>query len=173
MPPKVPLISGLYTPYGSASATALRTGKTVGEDTDTTRADETIGFVVFEAGHDTIGEIEFEAFLGADSVQGVDIIYSGRGEKADEVIKRISDRLRDRVVVVTSDKAIETHALKRGSAVIPSADFEMRVRMVCQEDEYGFIDDEEDESLTGGNKKGPARRLSKDERKKQQKLKKL
>jgi len=108
-----------------------------------------------------------------DSVQGVDIIYSGRGEKADEVIKRISDRLRDRVVVVTSDKAIETHALKRGSAVIPSADFEMRVRMVCQEDEYGFIDDEEDESLTGGNKKGPARRLSKDERKKQQKLKKL
>ena len=54
------------------SAAALTTGKTVAEDTDTARADETIGFIVFEAGHGTIDGIEFEAFLGADSVQGVD-----------------------------------------------------------------------------------------------------
>jgi hypothetical protein len=54
------------------SAMTLRTGKTVAEDTDTTRADETIGFVVFEAGHNTIGGVEFEAFLGAATVQGVD-----------------------------------------------------------------------------------------------------
>ena len=53
------------------SANALRTGKTVGEDTDTTRADETIGFIVFEAGHGTIGGVEFEASLGTDSVKGV------------------------------------------------------------------------------------------------------
>ncbi|MBE9536583.1 MAG: NYN domain-containing protein [Proteobacteria bacterium] len=108
-----------------------------------------------------------------DRIQGVDIIYSGRGEKADEVIKRISDELRAKVVIVTSDKAIETHALKRGSAVIPSADFEMRVRLVSQEEEYGCFDEEEYQPPTGGNKKGPARRLSKEERKKQQKLKKL
>jgi hypothetical protein len=53
------------------SATTLRTGKTVAEDTDTTRADETVGFVVFDAGHNTLGGIEFEAFLGASSVRGV------------------------------------------------------------------------------------------------------
>jgi hypothetical protein len=53
------------------SAKALRTGKTVGEDTYTTRADETIGFIVFEAGHGMIGGVEFEAFLGTDSVKGV------------------------------------------------------------------------------------------------------
>ena len=53
------------------SSSALVTGKTVCEDTDTTRADETIGFIVFEAGHGTIGGVEFEALLGADSVQGV------------------------------------------------------------------------------------------------------
>ena len=53
------------------SATALKTGKTVGEDTDTTRADETIGFIVFEAGHGTIGGVEFEALVGADTVRGV------------------------------------------------------------------------------------------------------
>ncbi|MBC7250950.1 MAG: metallophosphoesterase [Anaerolineae bacterium] len=54
------------------SATTLRTGKTVCEDTDTTRADETIGFIVFEAGHGTIDGVEFEAFLGSSSIQGVD-----------------------------------------------------------------------------------------------------
>jgi phosphodiesterase/alkaline phosphatase D-like protein len=52
------------------SAAALTTGKMVGEDTDTTRADETIGFIVFEAGHGTINGVEFEAALGSDTVQG-------------------------------------------------------------------------------------------------------
>jgi hypothetical protein len=54
------------------SAAALSTGKTVAEDTDTTREAETIGFIVFEAGHNTIGGVEFEAFVGPDTVQGVD-----------------------------------------------------------------------------------------------------
>ena len=49
----------------------LSTGKTVCEDGDTTRADETVGFIVFEAGHGIIGGVEFEALLGADTVQGV------------------------------------------------------------------------------------------------------
>jgi len=53
------------------SATVLRTGKTVCEDTDTVRENETIGFIVFEAGHGTIGDVEFEALVGADTVRGV------------------------------------------------------------------------------------------------------
>ncbi len=52
-------------------ATDLKTGKTVCEDTLVTRADETVGFIVFEAGHGTIGGIAFEAALGADTVAGV------------------------------------------------------------------------------------------------------
>jgi hypothetical protein len=52
------------------SAGALKTGKTVCEDTDVTRANETIGFIVFEAGHGTIKGVEFEAFLGADTIMG-------------------------------------------------------------------------------------------------------
>ncbi len=52
------------------SGTALTSGKTVCEDTNSSRADETIGFVVFEAGHGTIGGVEFEAALGADTVAG-------------------------------------------------------------------------------------------------------
>jgi hypothetical protein len=52
------------------SATALVTGKTVAEDTDTTRADEVVGFVVIEAGHGRIGGVEYEAALGPDTVLG-------------------------------------------------------------------------------------------------------
>ena len=52
------------------SPSALVTGKTVCEDTNVVRADETVGFIVFEGGHGTIGGVEFEAFLGADTVAG-------------------------------------------------------------------------------------------------------
>ncbi|RME36399.1 MAG: hypothetical protein D6788_11660, partial [Planctomycetota bacterium] len=53
------------------SATTLRTGKTVCEDTIVARADETVGFIVFEAGHGTINGVAFEAALGADTIRGV------------------------------------------------------------------------------------------------------
>ncbi len=53
------------------SSSTLVTGKTVCEDTNITRADETVGFVVFEAGHGTIGGVELESALGADTVLGV------------------------------------------------------------------------------------------------------
>ena len=58
--------------FDPPSATALRTGKTVCEDFDVTRLDETVGLVIFEAGHGTIGGVEFEADLGAITVQGRD-----------------------------------------------------------------------------------------------------
>ena len=52
------------------SSTTLFTGKHVGEDTKI-RADETIGYVVFEAGSWTIGGIEVAVGLGPNSVEGV------------------------------------------------------------------------------------------------------
>ncbi|MGD2109673.1 MAG: hypothetical protein PVI86_09805, partial [Phycisphaerae bacterium] len=54
------------------SPTTLFTGKTVCEDPLTARANETVGFVVFERDHTTIGTNWFEARLGAATVQGVD-----------------------------------------------------------------------------------------------------
>jgi hypothetical protein len=53
------------------SSTSLITGKTVCEDPVTERADETVGIIVFEAGHGTICGIEFEAAVGTDSIKGV------------------------------------------------------------------------------------------------------
>jgi fibro-slime domain-containing protein len=53
-------------------SSTLYTGKMVGEDSDDTRADETIGYIVLESGHGTIGGVEYEAGVGPNSVQGVD-----------------------------------------------------------------------------------------------------
>lgn len=62
----------------SPSPTVLFTGKHVGEDTDRTRADETVGFIVVESGHRTIlgGAVELEAAVGADSVNHTSTTYT-------------------------------------------------------------------------------------------------
>jgi len=52
-------------------ASNLNVGKHVGEDVTTTRADETIGYIVIEAGSGTINGVAYEAALGADLPEGV------------------------------------------------------------------------------------------------------
>ncbi|MDT8317806.1 MAG: NYN domain-containing protein [bacterium] len=111
----------------------------------------------------------------SERVQGIDVIYSGRGEKADDLIKKMADKLRDKIVVVTSDKDIATHVMKRGAVVIPSGEFEMKLDLAMGGwEEYGdYHDDEDDDERAGTKKKGPARRRSKEEKRKKGKLDKL
>ncbi len=58
-------------PWGGAGAICL--GKHVGEDTDITRANETVGYIIMEQGSGSLlgGEIVFEATRGADTINGV------------------------------------------------------------------------------------------------------
>ena len=49
----------------------LYTGKHVGEDTNISRADETIGYIVIEAGSGYFGQKTFVADLGSDVVSGI------------------------------------------------------------------------------------------------------
>jgi hypothetical protein len=53
------------------SASAISVGKTVSEDTNTIRADETIGYIVLESGTGTIGDVNYVAALGADTINGI------------------------------------------------------------------------------------------------------
>jgi hypothetical protein len=53
------------------SATALYTGKHVGEDPNRVRANETIGYIVIEAGSGSINGVNYVAAVGADTVRGV------------------------------------------------------------------------------------------------------
>ncbi|NWK55282.1 cadherin domain-containing protein [Verrucomicrobiaceae bacterium N1E253] len=53
-----------------ASASVLNVGKHVGEDPNTARANETIGYIVIESGSGSINGVAYEAALGADTVRG-------------------------------------------------------------------------------------------------------
>ena len=50
----------------------LNVGKMVAEDPDTTRADETVGYIVIESGSGSMNGINYTAGLGSDTVRGVD-----------------------------------------------------------------------------------------------------
>ena len=63
--------------YNPPDPISLSTGKHVGEDPDTTRDDETVGFIVIEAGHGDADGFKYEAKLGGDSVRGYDNAASG------------------------------------------------------------------------------------------------
>ena len=70
-----PLWSSFWASNGSRtsppSASALYVGKHVGEDGNTTRADETIGYVVIESGSGTVDGLTYAAAVGSDTVKGV------------------------------------------------------------------------------------------------------
>jgi hypothetical protein len=53
------------------SATRLRVGKHVGEDSDITRSSETVGYMVFESGTGSIDGVGFTAAVGSETIRGV------------------------------------------------------------------------------------------------------
>ena len=106
-----------------------------------------------------------------DRHQGILIIYSRRGERADEVIKRLLHQERGRALVVTSDREIQVYAEQVQAAWVSAGQFESShlhgpAGAADQEAEAG-------PAARGTHKKGPARRLSKQLRQRRQRLKKL
>ncbi len=108
---------------------------------------------------------------GRDRHQGIAIIYSRRGERADEVIKRMLHQERERALVVTSDREIQVCAEQTKAAWINANQFESS--HLKDPAEAADPDAGTDFSSRGTHKKGPARRLSKRLRQRQQRLKKL
>lgn len=121
--------------------------------------------------------VVFDGWIGGDLKEsrdrrsGLAIIYSRRGERADEVIKRLLERERSRAVVVSSDRELQDYATRVGAAWISSPEFEMsHLRTAAA----GFPEaDEEASSGPGTQKKGPSHRAPKRQRQRQQRLKKL
>jgi len=107
--------------------------------------------------------------------QGITVIYTGKGETADDWIKRRLERMQYGAVV-TSDRDIGRYAERVGIAAIPSRLFERRMEAALFNGQKDIEPDEEeweDEELIEAGKKGPARRLSKQERRRQAILAKL
>ncbi|MBE9547051.1 MAG: NYN domain-containing protein [Proteobacteria bacterium] len=100
-----------------------------------------------------------------DREEGIDIIYSRKGEKADEVIKRMVKSSGEEIVVVTSDRGITDSISRNGGVAISSPEFEIKM------DEMRHYDDtppdDEDQYITvsrGTKKKGPSRKISRKKR---------
>lgn len=111
-----------------------------------------------------------------DRQGGIDIIYSRRGEKADDVIKRIAGNSSGEIMVVSSDREIVSFVTRRSKTAISSPEFEIIMRKAAAQsadvDMSRKIDDDEDSDQRAG-KKGPARRLPKAVRRLQTKITKL
>lgn len=104
-----------------------------------------------------------------DRYQGLAIVYSRRGERADEVIKRLLARERQRAVVVSSDMELQTFARAVGATWMAAARF-AREHLGRTGD---YAEEDEEDYSSGTGKKGPARRPPKQERRRRQRLRKL
>jgi uncharacterized protein len=98
-----------------------------------------------------------------DLMDGVLIVYSRRGETADEVIKRMVAKSGEETLVVTSDHQLADRVVRSGATAISSPEFEVRISGLSERLPAGDSagDDREGDDRNGRGKKGPARRLSK------------
>ena len=103
---------------------------------------------------------------------GVTVIFSQLGEKADSVIQRLAREMGSGCVVVTSDREVRSAAEASGAVAVYSGEFSTKLRDLDKENFF----EEEDEGLRDlkvAGKRGNPRRLSKRERKRRERLKKL
>ena len=111
-----------------------------------------------------------------DYSAGIHIIYSPRGVKADDVLKRITASTDEEILVVSSDREVASYATRRGKATLSSLEFESIVDKQSAAVDYenpDAKDDDEEENNHPINKKGPARKLSRAKRQAQTKIRKL
>ncbi len=107
--------------------------------------------------------------------KGIDVVFSSSGEEADAIIKEHADRYGKGLTIVTSDRELGSYCELRGAVIITSGEFYDLLEMALYADIKGLEEEDDDQtpSDAGGKRKGPARKLSKKEREKRKKLKKL
>jgi Predicted RNA-binding protein containing a PIN domain len=106
---------------------------------------------------------------------GIEIIFSRRGEKADEVIKRLSAQKKGEVTVVTSDRDLGYSCALNGCTIVSSPEFLEKMEFAQYSDSKGIGDETEDilPPVKSTKKKGPSKRAPKSTRHHQSLLKKL
>jgi uncharacterized protein len=101
--------------------------------------------------------------------EGICIVYSRLGEKADSVIIRRARKQSTGCVVVTSDREVRKAVERFGAVALYAGEFRDMLRRLAE----SFDDEELDDVPQQTPKKGNPRRLSKKERKRREKLNKL
>jgi predicted RNA-binding protein with PIN domain len=111
-----------------------------------------------------------------DRQENIGIIYSRRGEKADDVIKRLADNSSEETIIISSDREIASYVTRHGKTALSSTEFEMLMFKAITESEgndFAADKEDDDENDHHSSKKGPAKRLPRARRHAQTKIKKL
>lgn len=108
------------------------------------------------------------------SESGVPVVYSGAEQSADDVIADMSAKHGPGVTVITDDRDLAQRCEVKGSEVIASWEFAVRLMEAAQGKVEGLEPPSEE---TGWDfttkKKGPSKRLPKSKRRRARKVKKL
>jgi predicted RNA-binding protein with PIN domain len=112
---------------------------------------------------------------GRDREEGINIIYSRHGERADDVIKRMAAHTMEEMIVVSSDREITSYVKKLGKTSLTSVEFEMIMNKVIYSSEgpVPSAAPKDDNQQRFSKKKGPARKLPRAKRRAQVKINKL
>lgn len=105
--------------------------------------------------------------------EGIHVVFSRQGETADQVIIRMARELGNACVVVSSDREVARSVSQAGGVSIETQEFE---RKLYEAGRSSFSGDEEESDSEEGRsprRRGNPRRLSKEDRKKRQRLNKL
>jgi len=111
------------------------------------------------------------AYEAEERTGGIRVIFSQLGEKADSVIQRLAGEIGSGCIVVTSDGEVRRAVEASGAVAIYSGEFNAKLRTLDREifEEV----DEEGGSVRGRDKRGNPKKLSKMERKRRERLRKL
>ena len=105
---------------------------------------------------------------------GVEVIYSRRGQTADQLIERLAAKYANECTVVSSDRALQHAVSRHGAFVVGAGTFQDRLRLALGAPEgQGLTERRPDRSGGGGVKKGNPRRLPKSIRRRQRRIREL
>jgi hypothetical protein len=108
-----------------------------------------------------------------DRQGGVEIRFSDFGQSADALIRRMALNIRERALVVSSDRAVAEAAAACGATVIDAPTFESRLDQALAMESTVDFDTESEGWVPTTRKKGPRRRLPKRQRRSSVRLRKL
>ena len=108
-----------------------------------------------------------------DLIKGIRVRFSRSGESADDAIKKMASKEREKALIVSSDLDVVDFAALKGCATISSPMFEEKIAMAAYMDSKGI--DQEDQSgwIPSTKKKGTSKRMSKKKRRSRVKIQKL
>jgi uncharacterized protein len=109
--------------------------------------------------------------------RGVQVIYSQRGEQADDVIRRMAPQVAHQGLIVTSDRTLAGAVARLGADVIDSKSFGERLQAALLGTERGKAGDSAEgvgeQSMGQRKKKGHSRRPSRAARQREHKRRNL